>query len=83
MHLKQKEEMIEMNFPNRHIVEKLRKYYPVGTRVQLVAMCDTQSPPIGTIGIVQGVDDTGSLIVHWDNGSRLHIVYGVDYIKKV
>jgi hypothetical protein len=34
-------------------------------------MDDIQAPPAGTKGTVYGVDDTGSLLVHWDNGSGL------------
>lgn len=37
-----------MKFPNKETVEKLRKEYPVGTRVELVSMDDFQAPPIGT-----------------------------------
>ena len=57
-------------FPNIKIVEAIRKEYPAGTRVRLVKMDDIQAPPLGTEGTVVGVDDTGSLLMHWDNGSR-------------
>jgi hypothetical protein len=39
--------------------------------------------PVGTRGTVIGVDDIGSIIVKWDNGSGLHIVYGEDKCRKV
>lgn len=42
-----------MKFPNKGTVEKLRKVYPVGTRVELVSMDDFQAPPLGTKGIVK------------------------------
>lgn len=64
-----------MKFPSKEIVEKVRTEYPAGTRVELVKMDDSQAPPIGTKGTVHGVDDTGSIMVKWDNGSSLHIVY--------
>ena len=67
-----------MNFPEKEIVEELRKEYPVGTRVQLVKMDDEQAPPVGSNGTVRGVDDTGSILVSWDNGSGLNVVYGED-----
>ena len=70
-------------FPNREIVEKIRKDYPVGTVVELVRMNDEQAPPIGTRGVVWGVDDIGSLMVHWENGSGLHVCYGEDKVVKV
>ena len=65
-------------FVRREIVERLRKQYPAGTRVELLRMNDDQAPPIGTCGTVYGVDDTGSILVHWDNGSGLNVIYGVD-----
>lgn len=54
--------------------ERLRKEYPNGTRVKLIRMDDLQAPPVGTHGTVYGVDDTGSILVHWDNGSMLSVV---------
>lgn len=72
-----------MKFPNKETVEKLRKEYPVGTRVELVSMDDFQAPPLGTKGIVKGVDDTGSLLVNWDNGSGLSVIYGIDKVRKL
>lgn len=72
-----------MKFPSKEIVERVRAEYPDGTRVELVRMDDSQAPPIGTKGTVYGVDDTGSIMVKWDNGSSLHVVYGEDECKKV
>ena len=72
-----------MRFPDKKIVERIRKEYPVGTLVELVQMDDHQAPPIGTIGEVIGVDDTGSLLMHWRNGSHLNVVYGEDVVRKV
>lgn len=61
----------------------LRSQYPSGTRVELLQMDDVQAPPIGTKGTVTGIDDTGSLLVGWDNGSRLNVIYGIDLVRKV
>lgn len=72
-----------MRFPSRQIVEDLRKQYPNGTRVELVQMDDVQAPPPGTKGTVTGVDDTGSLMVSWDNGSGLNVIYGEDIVRKI
>ena len=72
-----------MIFPSRQIVEDLRKQYPNGTRVELVQMDDIQAPPPGTKGTVTGVDDTGSLMVSWDNGSGLNVIYGEDIVRKI
>jgi hypothetical protein len=71
------------NFPSREIVERIRKQYPMGCRVELVRMDDIQAPPIGTKGIVIGVDDTGSIMVRWENGSSLNVVYGEDLCRRI
>ena len=70
-------------FVKREIVERLREQYPVGTRVELVRMNDEQAPPIGTHGTVNGVDDLGSIMVFWDNGGSLSVVYGEDLCRKI
>ena len=46
-------------------------------------MDDVLAPPIGTKGTVKDVDDTGSLLMRWDNGSGLNVVYGEDIVRKV
>lgn len=65
-------------YPNERIIQMLREQYKSGTRVQLDRMDDSQAPPIGTQGTVIGVDDIGSIMVRWDNGSGLSVVYGED-----
>lgn len=72
-----------MRFPSRETVERVRRDFPVGTRVELIQMEDVQAPPIGTLGTVLGVDDTGSLLMRWDNGSGLNVVYGEDLVRKL
>ena len=72
-----------MKFPKKEGVERLKQRYPKGCRVRLVQMDDIQAPPVGTLGTVECVDDTGSIFVRWDNGSGLAVVYGVDMCEKV
>ena len=72
-----------MRFPRRETVELLRREYPVGTRVELLRMDDPQAPPIGTKGTVRSVDDTGSIMVAWDSGGSLNVLFGVDECRKV
>ncbi|MCD7723966.1 MAG: DUF4314 domain-containing protein [Clostridiales bacterium] len=72
-----------MKFPSKEIVDVVRNAYPVGTRVELVHMDDVQASPTGTQGTVIGVDDTASVMVAWDNGSGLNVIYGEDVIRKV
>ncbi len=73
------------NFPSKQEVERLRAEYPPGTRIRLVSEMknDWNPVPVGTLGTVNGVDGIGSLLVHWDNGSSLHALYGVDEVEKV
>ena len=64
-------------------IEYLRIKYPKGTKVELLEMDDVQAPPVGTVGTVYGVDDLGSLLVRWENGSSLSVIDGVDRVKKI
>ena len=52
-------------------------------RVELVRMDDPQAPPVGTKGTVLGVDDVGSILVAWDNGSGLNVAFGEDICRKI
>ena len=72
-----------MRYPSKETVESIRKEYPSGTRVELIRMDAAQAPPISTKGTVKGVDDTGSLLMRWDNGSGLNVVYGEDLVRKL
>ena len=69
--------------PDREEVERLKKDYPVGSRVVLLKMDDIQAPPIGTLGCVTGVDDIGTIHVNWDNGSHLGVAWIEDRCKRV
>lgn len=66
----------------REVVERLKKQYPAGCRVELLHMDDSQVPPVGTKGTVIGVDDIGSIMVRWDNGSGLSVAYGEDSCRR-
>ena len=71
-------------FPSRETVERIRRLYPVGCRVELVQMDDPFSKLTpGSQGTVASVDDTGTVFVRWDCGSGLGIVYGVDRVRKL
>ena len=69
------------SWPTKRGVERIRARYPAGTRIELVRMDDGQAPPAGTHGTVVAVDDAGSLIVNWDNGSGLNAIPGVDEFR--
>ena len=72
-----------MRMITKEALRALRERYPAGTRVELVQMDDAQAPPVGTKGTVRDVDDMGSIMVAWDNGCGLNVVYGVDICRKV
>ena len=72
-----------MKFPSLRQVGEMRMRYPKGTRIELEKMDDVQAPPIGTKGTVLCVDDTGSIMVAWDNGSHLNVIYGEDQVRKI
>ena len=72
-----------MKFPSKAEIEWLRKKYPAGTIVELISMDDAQSPPSGTLGRIQGVDDAGSILVAWQNGSSLSLIPEVDDFRIV
>ena len=72
-----------MTLPDKKTVDRVRAEYPPGTSVSLVWMDDPQAPPPGTIGNVIGVDDTASLLVEWQTGSSLNVLYGIDQVKKL
>lgn len=68
--------------PTREQVELIRRQYPVGTRIILNHMDDSQAPPPGTKGTVAYVDDIGQIGVKWDTGSSLSLIPGVDSFSK-
>jgi len=71
-------------FPSKETVERLRKEYPQGTRVELVRINDPYSDlKPGNKGFVDFVDDAGTIFCIWDSGSTLGVVYGEDYVVRV
>ncbi len=69
---------MNMSFPSRAQVERIRSCYPPGTRIELNHMEDPYAVPAGTCGTVKYVDDGGSIWTVWDNGRSLALVPGVD-----
>jgi hypothetical protein len=68
--------------PSKNVLDHIRKRYPVGSLVRLVAMDDPHSElKPGACGRVDFIDDTGTISVDWDSGSGLGVVYGVDRIE--
>mgnify|MGYP001080356652 FL=1 len=76
--------MANSGFPNQETVERVRKMYPKGTRVELIRMDDPYSRlKPGDKGTVRLVDDTATVFVDWDCGSGLGVVYGIDRVRKL
>ena len=73
-----------MSFISKTALLRLREIYKPGTRVELVELNDPyRHLPAGLQGTVSCVDDTGTIHVDWDNGSRLGVVYGEDRCRKI
>ena len=71
-------------FPPREIVERLRRQYPAGCRVELVSMDGPYARlKPGDQGTVVAVDDIGTVHIDWDNGSGLGAAYGADVIRRI
>ena len=70
---------------SKEALERLRKEYTVGCRVELTKMNDPYRTDLvpGCKGTVTGVDDAGSIHVRWDIDSSLAVVYGEDACKKL
>ena len=69
---------------NRQTLERLRKEYPAGTRVELIRLDDPyRKIPSGTTGTVEYVDDAGQLHTVWDGHGSLAMIYGVDEWRKI
>lgn len=65
-------------------VERIKKMYPPGTRIELISMEDPWAPVAsGTRGTVRVVDDAGTLHMQWDNGRTLGVVPGEDSFRKL
>ena len=65
--------------PSQKEVERIKKMYPKGTRILIERMNDPYHPiERGTKGIVDYVDDVGTLHCTFDNGRTLGVVTDAD-----
>lgn len=65
-------------------VERIRKSYPAGTRIQLDQMGEDPRPiEPGTKGTVDCVDDIGTVHCRFDNGRYLGLVPGEDWFHRI
>lgn len=59
-------------------IEQLRKTYPAGTVICCDNMVDHCPIESGTVGVVEYVDDAGSIHTKWRNGRTLAVIPDVD-----
>ena len=64
-------------------IKRIKEQYPKGTEIELISMEDFQAVPSGTHGVVDFVDDIGTIFMKWDNGSSLGLVVGEDQFRVV
>ena len=62
----------------REQIQRIKRTYPEGTRIELDHMDDIRPVPPGTKGTVVHVDDVGTIHIEWDNGRRLGVIPGED-----
>ena len=67
------------------VLERIKKQYPIGCRVELIHMDDPYNTRLhpGCKGTVRAIDDTGTIFVSWDCGSSLGVVYGEDSCRRI
>ena len=63
-------------------IELIKQKYVPGTKIKLIKMYDYIKPiPPMTRGMVDFVDDLGTIHMIWENGSNLGLVVGTDIFK--
>ncbi len=60
-------------------IQQIKKRYTEGTKIELIKMYDYINPvPSGTKGIIERVDDIGTIHVIWENNSKMGLIADVD-----
>lgn len=59
-------------------IEEIKLQYKQGMTIKLKKMYDLQAPNPETIGMIDFVDDSGTIHMRWENGSSLGLVVGLD-----
>jgi len=65
--------------PTLGAMNRINMDHLIGRKVELISTTDdyTKLEP-GSIGIVNFIDDNGTVFINWENGSRLGLIPGVD-----
>ena len=61
----------------------IKARYTPGTRIELTQDMVGENIRAGARGTVTGVDDIGSIMMHWDNGRSLSVIPGVDSFSTI
>lgn len=67
----------------KQLLRNMRILYPRGTRIKLIEMNDPHAPKPGTCGTVLDIDDAGSILIRWDDGSQLSLLVDADKFEKI
>ena len=62
-------------------IEYIKAKYKPGTRIELTQDMVGENIRAGARGTVTGVDDIGSIMMHWDNGRS--VIPGVDSFSTI
>ena len=64
--------------------KRLATLYPKGTRVECIHMVDDPQPILqGEQGTVRETNGFGQILVDWDNGRGIFLIYNVDEFKRI
>lgn len=72
-----------LQFLDSDKIQRIKKLYPKGTRIELISMDDPYAILSGTQGIVSYVDDIGQIHIDWETSESLAICLDVDVIRRV
>ncbi len=63
--------------------QEIKKSFKEGMKVECIHMDDIHAVPTGTKGVIEKVDDLGTIHVKWENGSSLGLIVGEDLFKVI
>lgn len=66
-------------------IQRIKENYPQGTKIKLLKDMLEEKYPVkaGTIGIVDHVDDIGTIHMTWENGRSLGLIPNLDSFEVV
>lgn len=67
----------------KQILRNMRILSPQGTRIKLIKMNDPYAPKPVTCGTVLDINDDGSILIRWDDGSQLSLLVDADKFGRI